>query len=92
MRQAPCSVAVRDVDHCADLPVRVTCNQTGEVSMSDKTYLIRLNSPRRTLHVAIAASVAIHGDHLLFLNSKGELVFLVVLDAVTSWTEAELLC
>ncbi len=92
MRQTPCSFAGRDVDRCADLPVRVTCHQTVGVSMSDKRYLIRLKSPRRTLHVVIAASVAIHSDHVAFLNSKGELMFLVMLEAVESWTEDELRC
>jgi hypothetical protein len=58
--------------------------------MADKRYLIRLNQPGPAIHVLIAASVGIHGDHLVFLNSKGELIFLIMLEAVESWMEADL--
>ena len=58
--------------------------------MADKRYLIRLRLPGRAIHVLIAASVGVHGDHLVFLNSKGELMFLIMLEAVESWTEADL--
>jgi hypothetical protein len=58
--------------------------------MTDKRYLIRLRLPSPAIHALIAASVVIQGDHLVFLNSKGELMFLILLEAVESWTEVDL--
>jgi len=58
--------------------------------MADKRLLIRLRLPDPAIHVLIAGRVEIHGDHLVFLNSKGELMFLIMLEAVESWTEADL--
>jgi hypothetical protein len=58
--------------------------------MADKRYLLRMRLPERRLHVLIAASAEIRDDHILFLNTKGELLSLFMFEAVENWTEAEL--
>ncbi len=39
--------------------------------------------------VLMAASVEIHADHLVFLNSKGELMFLFMLETIESCSEVD---
>jgi hypothetical protein len=55
----------------------------------DKTYLIRFKTPALRPQIVIAASVEIQGEHLILLNSKGELTALFLLEIVESWTETE---
>jgi hypothetical protein len=58
--------------------------------MNDKTYLIRIKGLDSTLHVTIAATAEIHGEHLVFLRSDGRPAALFVLEIVESWSELEL--
>ena len=39
--------------------------------------------------MVIASRVEIHEDHLVFLNSNGELRYLFMLETVESWAELE---
>ena len=57
--------------------------------MADKTYLIRLKQPQRDVYWVAAESADIQGEHLVFLNSKGKLLVLILLGIVESWTETE---
>ncbi len=57
-------------------------------TMADKTYLVRLKPPQRDVCCVIAESFEIHGEHLVFLNSKGKLKALILLEMVESWTES----
>ena len=41
--------------------------------MTDKTYLVRLKPRELGLHVVVAASAEIHGEHIVLLNSDGKL-------------------
>jgi len=72
------------------VPARVGSDRSVKIPMADKRYLIQLRLPGPAIHVLIAASVELHGDHLVFLNSKGELMFLIMLENVESWTEVDL--
>jgi hypothetical protein len=56
--------------------------------MADKTYLVRLKPPQRDVYCVIAESVETQGEHLVFLNSKGKLLVLILLEIVESWTES----
>jgi hypothetical protein len=56
--------------------------------MADKTYLVRLKPPQRDVYCVIAECVEIHGEHLVFLNSQGKLLVLILLEIVESWTES----
>ena len=57
--------------------------------MAEKRYLIRLRLPRPRILVLMAASVEIHADHLVYLNSKGELMFLFMLETIESCSEVD---
>jgi hypothetical protein len=56
-------------------------------SMAKKKYVLRLRFPKRRLHMVTAAGFEVRGDHLGFLNSRGELLFLFLLATVESWNE-----
>jgi hypothetical protein len=58
--------------------------------MPDKVYLIRFKGSDASSHVVIAARAEIHGEHLVFLRSDGNLAALFVLEIVESWSEFEL--
>jgi hypothetical protein len=53
--------------------------------MVDHNYRIRLTT-QAVQHV-IASTVQLYGDHLVFLNSKGQLTALFLKDAVQSWNK-----
>ncbi len=57
--------------------------------MADKTYLVRLKPPQRDIYWVNAESAEIQGEHLVFLNSKGKLLALILLEIVESWIETE---
>jgi hypothetical protein len=57
--------------------------------MTDKTYLVRLKPRELGLHVVLAASAEIHGEHIVLLNSEGKLAALFLLEIVETWTETE---
>jgi len=58
-------------------------------NLADKTYLVRLKPPQRDVYWVIADRVETHGEHLVFLNSEGKLLVLILLEIVESWTESE---
>jgi hypothetical protein len=51
--------------------------------MVDHNYRVRLKA-QAVQHV-IASTVQLHGDHLVFLNSKGQLTALFLKELVRSW-------
>jgi hypothetical protein len=51
--------------------------------MVDHYYRVRLTT-QRVQHV-IASTVQLHGDHLVFVNSKGQLTALFLKNLVRSW-------
>jgi hypothetical protein len=53
--------------------------------MADKTYLLQLKPPVLSTLVINAATAEIQGEHLVLLNSRGQLAALLVLDSVKSW-------
>jgi hypothetical protein len=55
--------------------------------MTDKNYLVRLKPRELGVHVVVAASAEIHGEHIVLLNSDGELAALFLLEIVENWTE-----
>ncbi len=59
--------------------------------MIDKRYCVRIRAPQPNTYIVIAASAEIHGEHLVFLNSEGQPLFLFLLEIVESWCESELL-
>jgi hypothetical protein len=57
------------------------------IQMPDKTYLLQLKPPELSVRAIIAATAEIHGEHLVLLDCRGQLVALFVLDMVESWNE-----
>jgi hypothetical protein len=62
-------------------PPRVECRH----SMRDESYLVQFKCSNLNPHLVTAASVQIHGEHLVFLRSDGCLAALFVLEIVKSW-------
>jgi hypothetical protein len=52
-----------------------------------KVYLVQFKSPEVHSQTFVAASVAIHGDHLVLLAPDGKLVAMFLTDVVESCTE-----
>jgi hypothetical protein len=55
--------------------------------MTGKTYLVRFKAPDTSPKLVVAEDIQIHGEHLIFLNSKGDLAALFLLEIVESWSE-----
>jgi hypothetical protein len=55
--------------------------------MSDKTYLVRMKLPHSSLQHVIATKAEIRGDHLVFVDAKGQLAALFLMEIVQSWKE-----
>jgi hypothetical protein len=53
--------------------------------MIDQTYLVALRIPSHAVQHLIAASLEIHGEHLVFLNAEGKLAALFLMEIVKSW-------
>jgi hypothetical protein len=53
--------------------------------MADRTYLVRLKSPSQAVEQVVASKVQIRGDHLVFVDSTGELVAIFLMDLIQSW-------
>jgi hypothetical protein len=66
-------------------PPRVECRH----SMRDKGYMVRFKCSNLPPQLVTAASVEIHGEHLVFLRSDGSLAALFVLEIVESWPEVD---
>ena len=53
----------------------------------DKTFLVRLKLPTGAHQRVRAATVIIHGEHLMFSNSEGILSALYLTEILESWNE-----
>ncbi len=56
--------------------------------MADKRYLVRCKTPENSVQSVVAASCEVHGECLVFLNSKGELAAMFMLEIVEGWSVA----
>ena len=54
--------------------------------MADKRYLVSCKTPEISTQSVVAASCEVHGEHLVFLNSRGELAAMFLLEIVESWS------
>jgi len=55
--------------------------------MTQKTYLVRLKPPNLSLQQVVAVKAEIQDEHLVFLNSDGNLAALFLIELVESWNE-----
>jgi hypothetical protein len=55
--------------------------------MADRTYIVRFKQPEGSAEIFVASSAEIHGDHIVLVNSNGQLAALLLLEFVESWIE-----
>ena len=58
--------------------------------MKDKRYVVQLRVPLGDVYVLTAASAEVVGEHLVFLNSEGKLLFLFLFEIIESRPESDL--
>ncbi len=58
--------------------------------MPDKNYLVRFKESDLASQLVRAASVEIHGEHLVFLRATGELAALFLSEELKDWSEIEI--
>ena len=56
------------------------------IDVTDETYIVRFKPPQMSVHLVAASSAEIHGEHIALLNSNRQLVALLLLDIVESWS------
>lgn len=56
-------------------------------TMADRTYIVRFKQPEGSAQIFAASTAEIHGDHIVLLNSNGQLAALLLLEFVESWNE-----
>jgi hypothetical protein len=59
-----------------------------ELSITGKRYLVSCKAQEISTQFVVAASCDVYGEHLVFLNSKGELAAMFLLEIVESWSVA----
>jgi hypothetical protein len=55
--------------------------------MPDKTWIVFFNRPQLETQLVVAANVIVVGDHLIFTDSRGDMVRLYLLEVVASYSE-----
>jgi len=55
--------------------------------MPNKTYLVRLKPPSSAVQHVVAAETWILDNHLVFLDAKGDVAALFLVDLAESWDE-----
>ena len=55
--------------------------------MVNKAYLVRFKEPDLSPKVVEAERVEVHGEHLVFLRTSGELAAMFLMDIVKDWSE-----
>jgi hypothetical protein len=54
--------------------------------MVDQTYLVTLRPSSRAIQEVFAATAEVRGNHLVFVDAKGSVAALFLLDLVESWS------
>ena len=57
--------------------------------MTDKRYGVRIRAPQQSVYLVFAATAEVHGEHLVFLNSDGQPLYLFLLENVECWSETD---
>ena len=55
--------------------------------MVETTYLVEFRTPDLGAQCVVAAQAEVRGEHLLFLNSDGQLAAVFMLENIKSWSE-----
>ena len=54
--------------------------------MLDQTYLVTMRPPSQAIQQVFAATAEVRGNHLVFLDAKGNFEALFLLELVESWS------
>lgn len=54
--------------------------------MTDRTFIVRFKPRELNTGSVIASTAEIQAEHIVFLNSTGELAALFLMEVVESWT------
>ena len=57
--------------------------------MHDNTYLVRFKEPDLSPVLVEAEKVEVHGEHLVFLRTSGELSAMFLLEIIQDWSEVD---
>lgn len=57
--------------------------------MADRRFFIRFKSTQSDIQRVIAERAEVHGEHLVFINSEGEMAAMFLLEIVESWSDSE---
>jgi hypothetical protein len=83
-----CLLVVGSTNYKARYQNCPVCN--GKATMAERRFLVRFKIREMPTQPVIASTVQIQGDHLVFLDSDGKLVALLLMVLVESWSESEL--
>jgi len=64
-------------------------DKAGKSQMDEKTYLVSFKEPGLAPVLVEAGRVEVHGEHLVFLRSSGELSALFLSEIVRDWWEID---
>jgi hypothetical protein len=56
------------------------------MDLADETCIVRFKPPQFRVQFVAASRAEIYGDHIALLNSNGQLVALLLLEIVESWS------
>jgi hypothetical protein len=59
-------------------------------TMADRRFLVRVKQPEFSTQPVKAERADIQGEHLTFINSKGELAAMFLMSVVESWSGSDL--
>jgi hypothetical protein len=68
-----------------NLPVSDRSSQSVVDRMTDQTYLVRLKPPSEAIQRVVASRFEINNEHLVFVDSRGQLAALFLMELVESW-------
>jgi hypothetical protein len=72
-------------EHHTPCPSKATSNAGRSQWLTKDTF--SGSGFRSRLHVVVAESYEIHGDHLTFLDSKSKLLIVFLLDVIEDWNQ-----
>jgi hypothetical protein len=63
--------------------------QSNLSGMADRRFFIRFKSTQSEIQLVIAERAEVHGEHLVFINSAGEMAAMFLLEVVENWSDSE---
>jgi hypothetical protein len=80
---------MRDTTHQNILRFNAVKGRAGNLQMPDKTYKVSFKDSTIGPQLVRAERIEIHGEHLIFLRSDGELSALFLFEILKDWSEVD---